>query len=356
MSRTKLCRDQQIQLGHNMLNYRRYFQRFAKLMGSPKQEDAGEKKIRRPNIHQGIHVDKYLQDYCTMMNCEVSVNETKHKECKSKAARANKVHVDKQIMIDSARKEAVRSVVNGDRINTHSEISSIYEYLEDKCPMIFDKVSPWSLDDEEIEETEQSVIGCGIQFANLKLSRALKQSTVKYPSILSVGSHMEEELKTAYLRDYDMDKDVLNMRNQRIFYRKKVFIISRATEKKLVLEAGRWISMKSAIQNGGSSNRDMGCIQALFTHTRMSDTRVFAIIKYAKFSGYDQAMDCSVYSYNKHNPMFSIIGLPMIDPEIHHFVPIMVPSSNTANSKIEEIQIEGKSILYWHNIRVANFL
>ncbi|KAI5777421.1 hypothetical protein EDC01DRAFT_635775 [Geopyxis carbonaria] len=52
-----------------MLDYKRYFQQFAKLVGTPEQKDAGERLIRKHNIHQGIDkFDKYLKDNCTMIN------------------------------------------------------------------------------------------------------------------------------------------------------------------------------------------------------------------------------------------------------------------------------------------------
>lgn len=66
-----LTSDEQTEVAKRLVQCRSFFQRFARLTGTKNDEDAGEKAIRRPNIHQALHVPQTLKDYATLRNTEV---------------------------------------------------------------------------------------------------------------------------------------------------------------------------------------------------------------------------------------------------------------------------------------------
>lgn len=110
--KSPLSSNDQKEVCNKLIDFRVYFQRFAKLTATSKDKDAGEKAVRWPNIHQALHAYQCLCDFASLRNTEVSVRETKHKQLKDKAQRTNKVHFDKQLILDTAQKEAIKAVIN----------------------------------------------------------------------------------------------------------------------------------------------------------------------------------------------------------------------------------------------------
>jgi hypothetical protein len=347
VAKSPLTAHEQGQLVSNMLSFRIYLQRFVKLTGTLKDEAAGDKLTKRPNMHQALHVAKYLEDYATTVNCDVSLGEAKHRHLKDKAQHANKVSVDKQIMLDVARKDAIRTVLNGDRRDTHPDISDTYDILRQSCPSLFSRMIPWSLSEFEIDEQEQRLVGHGVgqPFANLAVHRALPASQAHFPVTLVDDTYFYKQLEQSYQRDYHMQfSDVPHC--PRVHYRRRAFTILRDTEKQLVFQPGRWIHC-------GSSYAQIG---AVFTHTRLDETRVFFVLHMAKCSRHDELLDCDVYTVHNSNvhsiSSYWIAGLPAISAvDFFHFVPIgnTVPSAGTFGHSSETLE-------FWHNYRLQHFV
>jgi hypothetical protein len=347
VAKPSLTVAEQPQLAENMLQFRKYLQRFVKLTGTLKDEAAGDKMTKRPNMHQAMHVAKYLNDYATMKNCDVSLGETKHRQLKDKAQHANKINVDKQIMLDVARKEAIRIVANGDRADTHPEISQSFKALRDLCPSLFAKMIPWNLEEFEIDEQEQSLVGHGIgqTFANLAVSRSIPAWQAKFPVTLLNGTYFYRELKAAYERDYRIRLDDVRF-NPRVQYRSRAFTVVRKTEKKLVFQCGRWIKIPDSY----------GQIGAVFSHTRLDETRVFLVLHQATLTRHDALLDCDVYELATSprsvlSQSYRIVGLPAIsEPELFHFIQMRNQTQSTRTARgMEKLE-------YWHNHRVQKFL
>jgi hypothetical protein len=151
-------------------------------------------------------------------------------------------------------------------------------------------------------------------------------------------TYFYNQLQQSYQRDYHMRfSDVQH--GPRVQYRGRAFTVLRDTEKKLVFQPRRWIRC-------GSSYAQIG---AIFTHTRLDETRVFFILHKANFSRHDELLDCDVYTVqNLHvhsTSSYWIAGLPAISAvDFFHFVPIgnNLPSAGTLE--------------FWHDYRLQHFL
>jgi hypothetical protein len=345
VAKSSLTAVEQSQLARNMILFRQYLQRFVKLTGTLKDEAAGDKMTKRPNMHQAMHVSKYLGDYATTKNCDVSRGETKHRQLKDKAQHANKVHVDKQIMLDIARKEAIRMIATEDRLDTHPEISTIFQTLHNSCPSLFAKIIPWNLEEFEIDEAEQSLVGHGTgqPFANLAVNRTIPRWQAKFPVTLVEGTHFYNEVTQAYHRDYNIRLDDVQV-YPHVCYRGRAFTVIRDTETKLVFQCGRWI------QYGNTYAQ----VRAVFTHLRLDETRVFFILYPANFIRHDDLVDCDVYSVQTTHAesSYRVVGLPAVAAvEFFHFVQIgNNPHSTHATHHRTDI------VEYWHNYRLQHFL
>jgi hypothetical protein len=364
-----MTESEQIRITDHMLGFRKYFQRFAKLCGTSKDEDAGSKLTKRPNIHQALHVHQYLLDYATLKNCEVSVGERKHKEAKAKAVTANKVSVDKQIMVEAARKDSIRDAAQGIRIDTHPAITNSLQLIQKQCPTITAKIQHWDLEDYEIEEEAQSIVGTGQAFANIRVSQQLTMRSIKhFPTKLTYMSLLDIELRTAYSRDFDIHDRDLGRFQEKIRYRSYVSVIAKSTaahataSSTVSLKSGQWIKLcKALAPRSGQTPLSHVVINAIFTHERLHEHRVFFIVKFASPAGYDNDVQCDIYRYPYDvSPSFRVIGLPMVDPVGGlHFLPVagrtlMEPPKQNPEDGIFTWK-DGQQ-LFWHNARVAQYL
>ncbi|KAF8241932.1 hypothetical protein K440DRAFT_665061 [Wilcoxina mikolae CBS 423.85] len=352
-----------------MLEFRQYYQHFAQHCGTKTDEDAGTKLTKRPNIHQVIYARNCLRDYCTVPNVEVSVGELKHRGLKDKAQHANKVNVDKQILLDVARKDSIHSVALGNRSDTHLQISKTFSHLREYCPSIMGKIVPWTLADHEVDECEQSLVGAGNAYANLRVTKQLKRDLIKnYPLFIVLGSLLDIELNSAYSRDYMiMDRDVAGLQ-AKLKYRAKVRMVNRMTEKGMVLQVGNWVRMngRSVVLRGltSSSPIQYGKVKVILTHCRLDEIRVFFIIHFATIAGYDPILECDTYNYEDIPGVYNIVGIPNIHPDSPaHFLPVsghtnMEPPRRVLMDHDDAIPrpVQGIKQLFWHNHRVAEYL
>lgn len=111
------------------VNFQLYFQRFGKLISTDNDFDAGEKLIRRPNIHQGTHLHKCIVDYTTLRNAEGSVGETCHKDGKDTTENFNNHNLGAVILVVTARKYAIKSVAFSNRDSSHPELTATIDKL-----------------------------------------------------------------------------------------------------------------------------------------------------------------------------------------------------------------------------------
>lgn len=347
-----LSDDEQHAMCQRIIEFRSFFQRFAKLTGTAKDEDAGKKAIRRPNIHQALHARQNLGDYGTFQNFEVSIGETKHKQLKDKAQRTNKVKLDKQLILDAARREAVQGILREAQEGRGGQIAHDILHLTEVAPRLFDRILPWSLETDEIDETDQDqgVVGGGENFANIRVSQQLTQKAISkllIPSSTDVDETFHTTLDEAYGRDYNMR--LLNFGAKRIKYRKKVYLITRENETRMTLQEGRFVKTTSGV---------VGRICAMFTHERLDELRIFVALRAGCYVHRDRVVDANVYTFP---PGLTVVGLPAILPGFLHMIPVMEPKlmrfKDVQDGELPfKTKVEGPDMQWWHNDRLANFL
>lgn len=139
------------------------------------------------------------------------------------------------LLVDIVYKEGIQAVAQDDCADTYLIITDTIQLIEEICPILFGKLVPWKLDDHEIAEQTQSLVGVGDQYANLYVSSACQPSKVQscFPVKLIECSVHDLELQKAYIRDSSIEINITS-NAKKFVYRKKVFVFSRSMQKKII--------------------------------------------------------------------------------------------------------------------------
>ncbi|KAI5797958.1 hypothetical protein DFH27DRAFT_611888 [Peziza echinospora] len=371
-----LSDTQATELVHRTLEFRAFFQRFVKLTGTAKDEDAGEKQLRRPNVHQAVHLAGNLLDYATMRNVEVSIGETKHKQLKEKAQRSNKSHVDKQLILDTSRKEALRAVINriyvcrdrGEELTSGLDIS--ISFLLDRCPVLFSRNSGASEHGARnppvtANTKAQEFLGGGEKYSDICLSLQLPQDVTQrrgYPSktLIDPQSLFARKLHEAY---QNLGIELYSQGSKKVKFHDRLSmtpIASTGTPQTVQssktnatrITPGTWIR---TFTEAHATEGHIARVRAICSHSRLLEHRVFILVDYAKFSHHDYSVDSQVYTCNLQAQADQLnIVSPCHVASVLHLIPI--PDLTLPEGKFAEIDIYKSPSSWWLNDRLTHFL
>lgn len=312
--------------------------------------------------------------------------------------------IDKQILLEMSRKNALRDIIKGNSRVEYAWITTQMVSLRERCPRIYEPLIPLSIAEKEklfaagaTESLDQAYNTRDLtypgddlgEFVRPTFGATIRRSAREISEIISYlptsVSHEEcpvffEKLKQAYARDY---KKPIQMN---AFMRKGITFVARAratvrsNERHCSFAAGRWRYLKDGTfgtvhQSGFPSSFSSSAIvvktQAIFVHERKDERRVFLVVSRPKFVNRDNELDTDVYMLSDNavrDGNYEVIGLSCIRVDgmsspFLHMIPIVTARTISAKEGATEsnvvamdpVKVSGNQ-LYWLNPRITKFL
>ncbi|RPA74201.1 hypothetical protein BJ508DRAFT_333310 [Ascobolus immersus RN42] len=299
------------------MQLRVFFRRFTGTLNTAKRPNAQFSMDKRPNGHYSVHFKREVEQYGTMDIANVVLEEAKHKESKAKVVFTNKVNIEKQIMIDHARRGTMRATVAGNYEYTHSWLHNVFQDIRTTCPKAIERILPLSLNEKLLEEEEldmdDKVVNIGI-FSMPRVGRRIygtelgqNRALFPFPPKIESNSLFYDKLRGAYANDYKIQ--LLATGDRKLQYRGKAFAVHSTTEKSWTFLSGRWVRVLNRTY-------DIACIRSVFSHIRHGETRIFFVVGLPRYHTLDEELQLPMYIYGNdpstNTTDFDIIGLPAV--------------------------------------------
>ena len=184
-----------------------------------------------PNVHAGLHIADNVDEYSTVMNCNVLVNELKHKTFKCLADNAAPPNLMGYLFSQDVTSQSIRLGLAGSWASEYPELAQALAVVEEQCPALVRSFQPLAerdpleqtfTDSQVLEDNEHKDVSLTIKGFNLNTGRndLHLQATIN-ASRLQVNSPFLQSLRQAFRTDYRVT-GITNFRGTRIQWKKRL--------------------------------------------------------------------------------------------------------------------------------------